>query len=248
MLPELTKEEYSAALNQVAADLLEEFSTSSPPIDALALAQAMGLNIAWDDSQRGRGRIVRLRDFSGGPPRGSILLRPDPRPERLQWAIAHEIGETCARRVFERLSIDPREAPGGARENAANQLASRILLPSAWFESRARALGWDLPRLKQIFSTASHELIARRMLDFEQPVVISVFDQGRATWRHTNFARGAPELSRAELTAWRAAHDDGQPTAETDGFGRVQAWPIHEPDWKREILRTEWEPFETGEF
>jgi hypothetical protein len=248
MLPELTKEEYSAALDQVAWELLEELSISKPPVDALALAQAMGLNIAWDDSQRGRGRIVRLRDFSGGPPQGSILLRPDPRPERLQWAVAHEIGETCARRVFERLSIDPREAALGARENVSNQLASRILLPRAWFESRAKALGWDLPRLKHIFSTASHELLARRMLDFEQPVAISVFDHGRATWRQTNFARAAPALSTAEATAWRAAHEEGRAVVQTDRFGRVQAWPVHEPEWKREILRTEWEPFEVDQF
>jgi hypothetical protein len=150
--------------------------------------------------------------------------------------------------VFDRLSIDPREAPPGARENVANQLASRVLLPRAWFEYHARSLGWELPRLKQIFSTASHELIARRMLDFEQPVVISVFDHGRATWRHTNFARCAPALSKAELAAWRTAHEDRQAAVETDGFGRVQAWPINEPEWKREILRTEWEPFEDGEF
>ena len=40
--------------------------------------------------------------------------------------MAHEIGETCACQVFDRLSVDPREAPPGARETVANQLAGRL--------------------------------------------------------------------------------------------------------------------------
>ncbi len=107
MLPELTQQEYATALDAVAADVLCALSIDGPPVDAIELAQAMGLSIAWDATQRGRGRIVRLRRLATRGEQGSILLRP----ERLQWAIAHEIGETCAHQVFDQLSVDPREAP-----------------------------------------------------------------------------------------------------------------------------------------
>ena len=89
---------------------------------------------------------MRLRSFGRDESHGSILLRPDPRPERLQWAVAHEIGESCAYQVFERLAVDPHEAPPGSREMVSNQLAARLLLPREWFGDDARRLAWDLPR------------------------------------------------------------------------------------------------------
>jgi uncharacterized protein DUF955 len=238
MLPELTPEEFSAALDSVAGEVVAALHRAAPPIDAVDLARSLGLAVAWDDHQPGRGRIVRLRGFAGSETQESILLRPDPRRERLQWAVAHEIGETCACQVFERLRVDPREAPAGAREMVANQLAGRLLLPQPWFEVDGRACGWDLFELKARYQTASHELIARRMLDFSPPVVITIFDHGRRSFRRGNMPGRLVPLLPVELSAWQAAHQGGQPSAAADHRCAVRAWPVHEPDWKREILRT----------
>jgi predicted transcriptional regulator len=240
MLPELTQEELSQALDQVAADAVTRLDQTEPPVDALVLARALGLTVAWDDRQSGRARIVRLGEFAGTHVSGSILVRPDPRPERLQWAVAHEIGETCAVQVFDRLRVDPREAPPAARETVANQLAGRMLLPREWFAEAGADCGWNLAELKRRFSTASHELIARRMLDFSVPIAITIFDQGRRTFRRGNTGRRLPSLVPVELAACRAAHDKGEPVVESGPLCCVQAWPVHEPEWKREILRTEW--------
>lgn len=240
MLPELTPDEFSAALDAVAADVHLHHASPDAPIDALALARAMGLAVAWDRRQRGRGRTARLAGRSGDGTRESILLRPDPRRERLQWAIAHEIGELYACQVFDRLSVDPREAPPAAREAVANALASRILLPRDAFARDGRSCGWDLLELKSRYPSASHELIARRMLDFDSPVIITVFDHGRRTFRRGNLPFRLPPLGELELAAWRVAHEQSVATVEADFARRVQAWPVHEPDWKREILRTEW--------
>jgi hypothetical protein len=210
-----------------------------PPIDALVLARALGVSVAWDESQSGRGRVARLA-ARGGPARGSILVRPEPRRERLQWVVAHEIGELSAHRVFAHLSIDPREAPPAAREAVANGLASRILLPREAFARDARAVGWDLASLKARYATASHELVARRMLDFEPAVIITIFDHARRTFRRGNLPFRAPPWSAVEALAWRLAHHESRPTVQSDAARRVQAWPVHEPDWKREILRAEW--------
>ncbi len=229
MLPELTQHDYSAALDAVVEGLLAELPATQPPINALELARALKLEIAWDAGQRGRGRIVRLRDFVGGP---------DPRPERLQWAVAHEIGEACAHQVFDYLCVDPREAPPAARENVANHLAGRLLLPREWFLADARRLEWDVVLLKERYATASHELIARRTLDFSCPVVISIFDHGRLTMRQTNLPRRPPELLPPERAAWQIAHHEQRAARETAAGCQVQAWPVHEPEWKREILRT----------
>jgi hypothetical protein len=246
MLPELTQDEFSAALDAVVADVLDVVAVGGPPIDALAVARSMGMAVAWDDRQQGRGRIVRLRGFADQRAQASILLRPDPRRERLQWALAHEIGETCACQVFDRLGVDPREAPPGARETVANQLAGRLLLPRQWFARHARDCGWDLFELKRRYATASHELIARRMLDFAPRVIITIFDHARRTFRRGNMPL-APPLGPLELAALRTAHQQATSAVEANHACRVQAWAIHEPDWKREILRTEYHAGEEGD-
>ncbi len=240
MLPELTQEEYFAALDGVAADVLAQSPAAVPPVDALVLARRLGLDVAWDETQRGRGRIAKLAGRPGTGCRGSILLRPDPRRERLHWAIAHEIGEWCAHQVFSSLAVEPSEAPPAAREAVANQLAARILLPRGEFSCDARDCGWDLLTLKERYATASHELIARRMLDFSPSIIITVMDQGRRTFRRGNLPFRAPPMAYLEQLAWRCCREESTTVEQADGGVRVQAWAIHEPDWKREILRTEW--------
>jgi hypothetical protein len=238
MLLELAPEELAAGLDHVAQEVLEEAGVGRPPIDAMTVAQTLGIAVAWDDRQAGRARYVRLGGRRPGPPRATILLKPEPRSERRQWAIAHEIGEHVAHRVFAFWHADPRETPANAREVVANHLAGRLLLPTAWFAADAVACQWDLPALKARYTTASHELIARRMLDCRPPVIISIFDQQRLTFRRSNVAGQVPPPSPAEVECWRRIHAHGKPLAIESAGSDVRGWPIHEEGWRREILRT----------
>jgi Zn-dependent peptidase ImmA (M78 family) len=241
MLPEIAPEEFAATLDRVATDVLEQAAWSEPPVDALKVAARLGLEVAYDSRQPSRARIVSLRAFGDTQPHDSILLRPDPRPERLQWAVAHEIGEHMAERVFAALAVDPREAPQSGRESVANYLAGRLLLPTDWFGPDAMACQWDLPQLKQRYSTASHELVARRMLDFEPWIAITIFDNGRLTFRRSNRYRRRPELSATERQCWRQVADSRAPQSIEAPGCHTSGWPIHEPDWRREILRTSYD-------
>ncbi|HEX4146361.1 MAG TPA: ImmA/IrrE family metallo-endopeptidase [Pirellulales bacterium] len=238
MLPEIAPEEFAATLDRVATDVLDAVTWSEPPVDALEVARRLGLEIAYDSRQPSRARIVSLSGFSDGQPHDSILLRPDPRPERRQWAVAHEVGEHSACQVFTSLGVDPAEAPESARETVANHLAGRLLLPTDWFGPDALACDWDLLRLKQRYATASHELIARRMLDFEPWIVVTIFDNGRLTFRRSNRYRRRPDLSDDERRCWRLITEDGQARSIAGPSCRTSGWPIYEPDWRREILRT----------
>ena len=245
MLPQVADEELAAALDRPVAELLASAGLENPPVDAVALAKRLGFTLAWDDGQSSRARLVRL---AGRQPCGglSILLKHDPRPERRQWAVAHEIGEYLSPQVFNALGTDPQAAPLLAREKIANLLASRLLLPTDWFAADAAENDWDLLELKSRYATASHELIARRMLDFSIPVVISIIDQGRLEFRRSNVTGRVPPLSPLERTCWRKIHSEGLPTGPLEfGATVVRGWPIHEPDWRREILRLELseEPF-----
>src|SRR5690606_16750729 len=156
---------------------------------------------------------------------------------------AHEIGEFAVHRVFGLLDIDGEELDCAQRERMANQLASALLLPFRWFRADGSAVDWDLYELKQVYSTASHELIARRMLAMAPAVVITLFDQGKLVWRKSNVLRRPPPLTPAESSTWRVAHDDNQPAQYEcrdlpEGLRDVRCWPVHEPEWRREIMRT----------
>jgi len=239
MLPEYTREELAAGLDRVAEKLLADVGIRTPPVDAFAVARALGIALVWDDRQEGRARYVRLSDRRAGTARATILLRPDPRFERQQWAVAHEIGEHMACHVFAQWGVDPRETGTDARETVANNLAGRLLLPTAWFTADAAACRWDLIVLKARYRTASHELIARRMLECRPLVIISIFDQRKIIFRRSNVPGRAPSPSTAEMECWRDVHC-GRPSRQAHAGPRlIQGWPIHEDGWKREILRTE---------
>jgi hypothetical protein len=62
-------------------------------------------------------------------------------------------------------------------------------------------------------------------------------------WRRGNLSNYSPALLPEERSVWKEAHGTGLPAdadldAET-GLQSVRCWPIHEPGWKREIMRSE---------
>lgn len=251
MLPEIPADEISACLDRVVIRLLRRTGVRKPPVDALRVAAALGIQTAVDCDQQVRARYVELRAVRGGAPRPAILLRPEPRFERRQWAVAHELGEREAATVFRRLAVDPRAAPAAAREQVANALAGRLLLPTRWMARASAACGWDLAALKQRFRTASHELILRRMLDFPLPIIVSIFDHGAMSFRRSNVPGRLP-LTPIERVCWRAVHERGEAHQRRSTRWAVQGWAVHEEGWQRELLRFEffdiendWQPDET---
>jgi hypothetical protein len=244
MLSEIPDDEFAAALDACAAEVLWEAGVSGPPVDALLVVDGLQLVVTRDYSMANRGRFVRLADRQeNGGGVGTIVVGIAERPEREQWAVAHEIGESIAYRVFDRLGVAFDEALPTARELVANRLASALLLPRRWFAVDGREHDWDLLELKERYSTASHELIARRMLEMRRPIVITVCDQGRVHWRRSNVTLRPPDLLSQEKAVWQAVHRTGFPMCESldaeTGLERVKCWPVHEPGWKREIIRSE---------
>ena len=246
MLPEIPLEQFVDVLDRVAGGLLKRCELVEPPVDAIALARQLGITVAWDNLQSGRARCVKLSTsrgtrfgVAGRSAQPSILIKRDPRAERIQWAVAHELGEHLSSEVFDQLGVDPREAAEAAREQVANQLANRILLPAAWLLREGRMADWELLALKRRFTTASYELIARRMLDVGPCAVMTVLDQGTVTWRRGSFGGRLPPWSALEKRSWHIAHLEGIAHEGYDRRGRVRVWPVHEPQWKREIVRLE---------
>lgn len=226
--------EHLSPVGDVVEELLLEHGVSSPPVDALALAARMGLEVLRDASMEVRGRLVRREN------QAMICVRSEPRLERDQWTIAHEIGEY----LFERLAEAVREDPidGRLRERLANAFASLLLTPPSWWRRAVAAAEGDLFELKGEFSTASFEVLATRLLDEWPASVITIVDQGRVTRRVGNLPSPPPPLLGIEREARQSAHDACR-VAHRRGEGLwVRAWPIHEPGWRREIVHLTRDP------
>lgn len=229
----LLPESWDRALDEVAGELLRESgSWEAPPVDAIRLAAGLRIAVAVDGSQHARGRLTLL---SG---RSSIFLKPEDRQERMQWAAAHELGEVVAWRVFAAAGEEIDAQTEGAREQVANLFAARLLLPRKPFFDDVDRLDGDLPALKQIYRTASHELIAGRMLDQRTAGIVTIFDQGRLVRRRSNQGFSAPRILEEEQRCQRSVHHSGEPVLIRTETLEIRGWPVHEAGWKREILYT----------
>src|SRR6516162_9326048 len=189
MREDLSREEVIDVVDSVIADLLCAGGIESPPADAIAMTQGhLKMIVCLDSRQEQRGRAQRAAG------RKQIFLRPEPTEERHQWTVAHEIGEHLKAGVMERLGADPEQTRAMAGESLANLFAHRLLTPTEWFADDARQLKYEIPQLKRRYATASHEVIAKRLLDLPEPCIITIVDND-----HIHFRRGAGVRAPKEL-------------------------------------------------
>src|SRR5262249_4047385 len=152
----------------------------------------LGMVVCIDRTQPQRGRAQRVAG------RKQIFLRPEPSEERHQWTVAHEIGEHLKSDLLRRLGIDPEQTQALAGEALANLFADRPLTPTRWAASGAGACDHGLLELKPRFRTASHEVIAWRLLDLSEPCIITIVDNDHVYRRRSNAWRINRELAAPE--------------------------------------------------
>jgi Zn-dependent peptidase ImmA (M78 family) len=230
---ELPREEVVAGVDRAVLELLDRAGLEGPPVDAIALAQRhLGMIVCLDRRQPQRGRAQRA---AGRP---QIYLKPEPTEERHQWTVANEIGEHLKADLLARLGIEPDQARVMSGESLANLFAYRLLVPTCWFAGDAPAQDYDLLELKKRYRTSSHEVIALRFLDLPEPCVITVIDNEQVTRRKSNAWPVRRQLEPAEEECQRYVHHYSRPRQVRKDIWTVQGWPVHQADWKREILRS----------
>ena len=233
MFDDMPREDVVRTVDRMVDELLAAANIQKPPVDAIALAQGhLGMVVALDNRQAQRGRAQR----SGG--RKQIYLRPEPREERHQWTVAHEIGEHIKADLLVRLGMEPGGTGAMAGESLANLFAYRLLVPTCWFADDAPALGYDLLALKEKYATSSHEVLAWRFLDLPEPCIVTILDNEAISRRRSNAWPTKRKLESAEEKCQRQVHHYGKPRRIQENGWTVQGWPVHQIDWKREILRS----------
>jgi len=233
MNDDLPRDDVTAVVDAMVDELLESAKLTQPPVDAIALAQQhLGMIVCLDQRQNQRGRAQRALG------KKQIYLRPEPREERHQWTVAHEIGEHLKTELLERLSIEPAEARAMTGESLANLFAYRLLVPTCWFAADAKAMEYDLLALKKRYATSSHEVLAWRFLDLPESCVVTIIDNERIHRRRSNAWPTRRKLVPAEERCWKHVTEHGEANQVRDDDWSVTGWPVHQLDWKREILRS----------
>jgi Zn-dependent peptidase ImmA (M78 family) len=233
MLEDLPRDEVLAVVDRAVEDVLHAAGVTAPPVDAIALAQRhLGMLVCLDRGQQQRGRAQRAAG------RRQIFLRPEPTVERHQWTVAHEVGEHEKATLLRRLGVPPESTRAMAGESLANLFATRLLVPTCWFATDAPALDYDVLALKARYATASHEVIAWRFLDLPEPCVITVVDNDHVSRRKSNAWRVTRALEPPEQACQRYVHHYSRPRVVCEDAWTVWGWPVHQADWKREILRS----------
>ena len=228
MTEDLTRDDVHAAADRLVDDLLAEAGVTRPPVDALALARRRGMVLREDGRPPARGRALA----------GVIVVPPDAGDEARQWAAAQALGERLKPDLLRRLGLDPAARVGLTAESFAGLIAQRLLTPTAWFAGDARARGWDVPELQKLYTTAGQELVAWRLLDLPEPCVVTVVENGHVHRRRSNAWRVTKTLHPAEQECQHYVHHYSRPRVVSADGWTVQGWPVHRPDWKREILRS----------
>ena len=211
---EIERGEVLEAVDRAVEELLEAAGIAEPPIDALALAR---VHLEIPEKKR----------------KGSAPIEEEGR----QLLAAQEIGEHLKPALLRRLGIGTEGGRPLLGASLGGLAAVRVLAPTAWLADAARGCGFDLLHLKSVFRTASHELLAWRLLDLPQPALVTVVDNGSVGKRKSNAYRVPKELTEAERRCLDYVQENSRPHRLRIDEWTVQGWPVHGVDWKREILR-----------
>ncbi|MGC3966450.1 MAG: ImmA/IrrE family metallo-endopeptidase [Pirellulales bacterium] len=224
-------------LDRFVGRLLVRLQIEGPAVDAVAVAKRLGIVVATDRGMTGRARRCLL-SVGAGRSQAAIYVCPEERPERRQWSIAHELGEHLAAEIFAESGLGKQDATSERREQSANDFASALLLPRSRFVRQGETDDWDLPTLKQVFWSASHALIARRIAAVLPGSQVTIVDDGRVTTRLSNANCRSP-LQPGECAMLKRCAKSGAVQERRFANVRLRCWPIHEAARRREILLTQ---------
>jgi len=230
---ELTREDLFQAADRLVEEVLSAAGVTRPPVDAVDLARRhFGMTVREEAAPNPRARVW------GAGTGNALQLSPEASEESRQWTAARAVGARLKGDLLRRLGFDAGFRIGLSGESLPDLLARRLLTPGAWFAGDARGCDWDILELKRLYATAGHEVVAWRLLDLPTACVITVVENDHVHRRRSNAWRVSKTLQPAERECQRYVHGFSRPRVVSADGWTVQGWPLHRPDWKREILRS----------
>lgn len=211
---------------------LSDHPQSHAYINAKELAESLGFVIVPYE-KKSKGITIEGVNF--------IFYNEKERLERQHYSIAHELLERHL--INENLNqLKLGKITKEELHKIANDYTRYILLPENSFEKNAMKLNYNLFSLKETFITASHELIARRLLDIGN-FIITIIDNNNIYLRKSATISIPQNLTALEKKAYELALTTNQyyyiedyldDTKQT--FLKTHSYPIIEKEFKRVIL------------
>ncbi len=236
-MSDFTPEELFDTIDRQVADLLARFGIDQPPVDALALVQeAFGYKVREEEPEDDEPR--QYGDRPKPRPRGRELVFRTTQSDAARQSLA---ARACAKEMIPAILGKLGVVPGTEQKSAQGQLvgliAPRLLLPTKWFAVAARRANSDLLRLRETFPDVAYELIALRLLDLDDPCVISIVDDGSVGLRRSNFAQLGKKLTPAEEACAAKVREHEEPQTVRKEEWTARGWPIPGGPFDRIILR-----------
>ncbi len=234
-MAEFSAEELVEACDRLVAGLLDRAGVTTPPVHALRVAEDhIGIPVEVvepEEDERGRPRPRTRRPSSG------IVLSPHMTDEQQQSAAAQGIARTLLPDLLRKLEIPEGSESKQAAAHFRGLLVARLLVPTRLLRAALRNCKFDLPALKDVFTTATMEMIALRLLDLDDPCVIAIVDDGVVATRRGNTMPAGRKLTPPEQQCLdRVMELDLPHKVRGDGW-TVCGWPISGRPFRRVVLR-----------
>jgi hypothetical protein len=139
--------------------------------------------------------------------------------------------------LFRKLDIKPEMENKSILTQFRGLIVNRLLVPSRMLRSAQRSCRSDVAALKELFTTASMEVIALRLLDLDQPCVVSVVDDGVVAVRRGNALPVNKKLLAQEEQCAQRVMELDLPHQVRAGGWTVQGWPVPGRPFRRVVLR-----------
>ena len=186
---DFSPEDLFDTIERLLSGLLERAGVDRPPVDVLAIAtDHLGIPVEYTEptvDDHGRRRAGFRRDTGG------ITLTDDMTPEQQNTAAANGVARALLPDVLRKLGIASGTESKQAASHIRGLIAPRLLVPTKLLRGELRTCGFDVLKLQARFRSATAEVVAQRLLDLDEPCVITIADDG--------VAMAAAELQRHRL-------------------------------------------------
>lgn len=235
---DFSHEELIDAVDRLVAGLLERAGVREPPVNAMAVAEDhLGIPVIVvepvEEDERGRPR-PRARPTGAG-----IVVSPDMTEEQRQKAAADGIARALLPDLLRKLGVEAGTENKQFAAHVRGLMVARTLIPHKLLRTAIKSCRYDVPALHRTFATASIEAIALRLLDLDEPCVISIVDDGVVAVRRSNRFAVAKKLVPAEQKCLDRVTELDRPERVREGEWTVQGWPAMNRAIRRIILRAQ---------
>ena len=216
-------EDTIVVIEDIVVRIFNETDISAPPVNPFLIARKLKIPCTESQIEGRRGQNFVLNGHR------IIDINKEDRFERKCFTLAHELIE---------ILLPPNFKNSDERHDIAVLGAPYLLMPTDWFGKACRETEFDIFKLKEIFSTASHEAIAIRTLSFAS-AIITIIDDKKITNRQSSMnTPPCKRLMHIEKEEADKSVLSGQIMSLKNDECDVTAFPLLEEEVKRVILRT----------